>query len=549
MVYKIITMKKTILSLLIIVTGLSVFAQSNDQPKGRLSGNFNMEAWYYLKDSVIGTEVPPEKTLMNAYGNFRYEYGNFTAGLRFEGYLNTLQGFESGNDGTGIPYRFLSYKNKELQFTVGNFYDQFGNGLVLRAWEDKNLGYDNAFEGVHVKYNPYKGVYFKGLYGKQRVFFDLGDGIVRGMDAEFNINELLDSLISTNSRLVLGGSMVSKYQKDNNIQYNLPENVAAFAGRFNFQSGMFALKGEYAHKVNDPSADNDLIFKDGDALLLNATWSKGPFGMVLDGKWVDNMSFRSDYQAVDKNLLINYLPAITQNHTYALAAMYPYATQLTGEAGVQGEFYYRLKRKSLLGGKYGTLITLNYSRVHDIERETEGLVNDTLGYKDQFLAISDDLLYDDFNLKIERKFTKEFKAVLVAQHVTYNKQVIEGKGGIVYAKTGVLDLSYRLFRRHTLRFEQQLLLTDQDRGDWYSALLEYTISPHWFFSVMDQYNYGNEHKDLRVHYYTVSMGYNKGGNRIQLNFGKQREGIVCVGGVCRQVPSAYGAYITLSSTF
>lgn len=526
-----------------------IFAQQKDQPKGRLSGNFNIEAWYYLKDSVIGTEVPPEKTLMNSYANFRYDYGSFTAGMRFEGYLNTLQGFEKGNDGTGFPYKYLSYKNEELQFTVGNFYDQFGNGLVLRAWEDKNLGYDNAFEGVHVKYNPYQGVYFKGLYGRQRIYFDLGEGIVRGFDGEINFNEFFDTLKYAKTRFIIGGSVVSKYQKDENVQYNLPENVASFAGRFNFQRGMFTLKGEYAHKINDPSADNGMIYKDGEALLINSTWYKGSFGAMLSGKWVDNMSFRSDYQAVDKNLLINYLPAVTKNHTYALAAMYPYATQLTGEAGAQAEFYYRLKRKTALGGKYGTLLTLNYSRVHDIERETKGLENDTLGYKDQFLAISDELLYDDFNLKIERKFSRKFKAILIGQYVSYNQQVIEGKGGIVYAKTGVLDLSYRIKRRHTLRLEQQILMTEQDRGDWYSVMLEYTISPHWFFSVMDQYNYGNENKDLRVHYYTLSMGYNSGGNRVQLNFGKQREGIVCVGGVCRQVPSAYGAYVTLTSTF
>ncbi len=542
-------MRKILLLSLVLLIPLMALTQQKERPQGRLSGNFNVEAWYYLKDSVIDTEVPPEKTLMNSYANFRYEYGNFTAGMRFEAYLNTLQGFEKGNDGTGIPYRFLSYKNEELEFTVGNFYDQFGNGLVLRAWEDKNLGYDNAFEGVHVKYNPYKGVYLKGLYGKQRVYFDLGEGIVRGFDGEINFNQLFDTLKYAKTRFILGGSVVSKYQKDENVQYNLPENVASFAGRFNFQHGMFSLKGEYAHKINDPSADNGMIYKDGDALLLNSTWSKGTFGAMLSGKWVDNMSFRSDYQAVDKNLLINYLPAVTQNHIYALTAMYPYATQLTGEAGGQIELYYRLKRKTPLGGKYGTLITFNYSRVHDIERDVEGLENDTLGYKNKFLSISDDLLYDDFNIKIERKFSRKLKGTFIGQYVTYNMQFIEGKGGIVYAKTGVLDLSYRIKRRHSIRLEQQLLMTEQDRGDWYSVMLEYTISPHWFFSVMDQYNYGNEHKEMRVHYYTLSMGYNKGGNRVQLNFGKQREGIVCVGGVCRQVPSAYGAYVTLTSTF
>jgi hypothetical protein len=533
----------------ILCVPLMLSAQKDERPVGRLTGNFNLEAWYYFKDSVIGTEVPPEKTLMNSYANFRYDYGQFTAGIRYEGYLNTLQGFDRANDGAGIPYRYLNYKNDQVEFTVGNFYDQFGNGLILRAWEDKNIDYDNAFEGVQVKFNPANGVYWKGLYGKQRTYFELGEGIVRGIDGEINLNELFDTLSVSKSRIVLGGSFVSKFQKDENIQYNLPENVAAFAGRLSFQHGLFLLKGEYAHKINDPSADNNLIFKDGDALLVNASWSIGSFGGILGAKWVDNMSFRSDYRAVDKNLQINYLPSITQNHAYSLIAMYPYATQLTGEAGVQGELFYRLKRKTPLGGKYGTLISVGYSRINDIERKTEGLANDTLGYETDFLSVSDQLLYDDFNVKIERKFSRKFKAILMGQYLSYNKKYIEGKGGMVYAKAGVLDLSYKIKPRHTLKLEQQILVTEQDRGDWYSAMIEYTVSPHWFFSVMNQYNYGNSDKNMRVNYYTLSMGYNKSGNRIQLNFGKQREGVVCVGGVCRQVPSAYGAYLTLTSTF
>ena len=540
-------MNKLILffALLIPLAGVA----QNEEVRGRLSGNFNMEAWYYFKDTVIGTTVPPEKTLMNAYANFRYEYGNFTAGLRYEGYLNTLQGFEKNNDGSGIPYRFLSYKKEDLEFTVGNFYEQFGNGMVLRAWEDKNLGYDNAFEGINVKYKPYRGVYLKALYGKQRVYFDLGEGIVRGVDGEVNINELLDSLSDAKSRLVIGGSLVSKYQKDENVQYNLPENVAAYAVRANFQHGLYALKVEYARKINDPSADNGMIYKIGQALLVNTSWSVGSFGGMLSGKWVDNMSYRSDYRAVDKNLLINYLPSITQNHTYSLIAMYPYATQLVGEAGFQGELFYRFKKKTIVGGKYGTLIAFNYYPIHNIKRKTDGLENDTLGYADQFLSISDELLYDDFNIRIERKLSSKLKAILIGQSVSYNKQVIEGKGGMVYSKAAVLDLSYKLKPRHTVKLEQQLLFTEQDRGDWYSVMVEYTVSPHWFFSVMNQYNYGNDDKDMRVNYYTLSMGYNNSGTRVQLNFGKQREGVVCVGGVCRQVPSAYGAYVTLSTTF
>ena len=34
-----------------------------------------------------------------------------------------------------------------------------------------------------------------------------------------------------------------------------------------------------------------------------------------------------------------------------------------------------------------------------------------------------------------------------------------------------------------------------------------------------------------------------------LSYGKQREGIICVGGVCRQVPAANGFSVTITSSF
>ena len=77
--------------------------------------------------------------------------------------------------------------------------------------------------------------------------------------------------------------------------------------------------------------------------------------------------------------------------------------------------------------------------------------------------------------------------------------------------------------------------------------LEYSISPHWFFDVYDLYNYGNI--DEKVHYLNFATVYVKGSNRFQLSYGKQREGIMCVGGVCRQVPAANGIAISITSSF
>ena len=84
------------------------------------------------------------------------------------------------------------------------------------------------------------------------------------------------------------------------------------------------------------------------------------------------------------------------------------------------------------------------------------------------------------------------------------------------------------------------------------GMLEYTISPKWFFALSDQYNGGYTDVDGEhdaVHYLNFSCGYTKKANRFVLGYGKQREGIFCAGGVCRRVPSSNGLTLTITSSF
>ena len=82
--------------------------------------------------------------------------------------------------GNGIPYRFFTYAGEKLTFTVGHFYEQFGNGIILRTYEERGLGYDNVIDGIRVIYQVAPGFRLKGVIGQQRIFFDQGEGIVRG---------------------------------------------------------------------------------------------------------------------------------------------------------------------------------------------------------------------------------------------------------------------------------------------------------------------------------------------------------------------------------
>ena len=524
--------------------------------QGELHGNFQLDAQYYNSDSLIGAPEVPEKMLMRGYTNLNYRLGNFTAGVRYETYLNTLQGFDPRYEGNAFPYRYASYLANGLDITVGNFYEQFGNGLIFRSYEEWGLGWDNMMDGVRLKYSPAKGVYLKGIIGKQRNFMDYGPGIVRGADLEIFINEINDSLVNAKTQLIIGGSIVSKYQVDQDPIYVLPENVASFAGRFNLIHGNFALMGEYAYKINDPSTVNNFIYKPGECLLLSGTYSRRGLGIMVSAKRVDNMDYRSNRAATGSALAINYIPAITKIHTYNLSAYYPYATQPNGEMGLQAEILYKFKKGSAIGGKYGTSVALNYSSVSNIDRTA---INDTtaigesgtLGYESAFANVGEETYFTDFNVVITKKFSKKVKGIFTYMNLLYNKDAVQGLAGYgtIFADIAIADVTFKLKPKHALRIELQSLTTEHDYGNWAMGLIEYSLAPHWFVAAFNEYNYGNKNEEKRLNYYTFQAGYKNKGNSFTIGYGRQRDGIFCAGGVCRYVPASNGFSLAITSSF
>ncbi len=547
----------------------SVYAQGDKDP-GQIHGNVSITAQQYNPDTLINAVVPDAETAMNAFTNLLYTRGNFRAGVRYESYLNRLEGYPQEFSGSGIGYRYAGFTNDNIDITVGNFYDQFGNGLILRSYQEPTLGIDNAFDGVKVKVQPYKGVYLKGLYGKVRTAFDSriinSDGFVRGFDGEMNLNEMITKMEASKHRVTLGGSFVTKYQSDDDPDLVLPENVGSWAYRANYTVGGFGLMGEYAYKINDPSLDNGYIYKPGQAFLLSTQYSTKGFGIVLDYKYNDNMSYRINRDAKLANALIGFLPSLTRPHTYNLAAtLYPPAVQLNGEVAYQANVSYKFKRKSAIGGKYGMTVAVNYSVAYSLDSTlNHGSSNSRYGYESTFLKPGEETYFQDFNVEIKRKFSKKFKASLMYLNFLYNNHIMQGArdnegnevAGNIRSHIGIIDMSYKINRKHNIRAELQAMFVDKDatgelkhQGHWATGVLEYTYSPHWFVAVLDQYNFGNPDDVYKIHYLITSAGYINGANRIVLSYGKQRAGLFCVGGVCRTVPASNGFTLTLSSSF
>ncbi|MCF8424155.1 MAG: DUF6029 family protein [Bacteroidia bacterium] len=565
---------KLLFSFFIILVFNSSFAQIKDE-LGSIHGNFQIDAANYERDTIINADPGSEVFRYNAFGNINYQKGGFTAGVRYESYNPPLLGYLPGYKGSGVPYRFARYTHKDIDITVGNFYEQFGSGISLRAYENRGLLYDNALDGMRVIFTPKKGIILKGLVGKQRTYFSLSPGVVRGFDGEINLMDVFDSILGkSKTKIILGGSFVSKFQQDQNPTLVLPENVGNSAGRVTIIRGGFNFNAEYAYKINDPSYQNKYSYKPGHAIIASASYGMDGFSLMFSGKMLDNMSFRSDRDAQNTIDMINYQPDFSKFHTYSLMAYYPYATQPNGEVGGTGELQYKFKKGSLLGGKYGMDITINGSAYYGIDTIGIAAISDTLNnfkYSTNYGGVGEEY-YHDFNIEITKKLSKKLKFTVMYANQFLNQSIVQfntpdkEEHPDITSHIGVLDVIWRYKTGSAIRFETQGFFGSYDykehkyddngeknitnnTGSWASALIEWTPNTHWSITVADQYNYNNPVISKRVHYYFGMIGYTNGPTRVSLSYGRQRQGIFCAGGVCRFVPASSGLSISISSSF
>ena len=131
--------------------------------------------------------------------------------------------------------------------------------------------------------------------------------------------------------------------------------------------------------------------------------------------------------------------------------------------------------------------------------------------------------------------------------------------------TPYFDFLYKIDRKKAIRFESQYMMigddikadSKQDYGSWLFGLVEFTVAPHWTFTISDMYNIdpGKQSpsdatgEKLDVHYPRFDIYYTNKSNRFSLSYVKQVEGVVCSGGICRLEPAFSGVKMTVNSSF
>jgi len=553
-------MRKIILTFIIISLSLSTAIAQEEQKGVTLSGSIQSDVLLPQDDEKIGAKKTDD-FLTNTYIDLQLLSKHIDAGARLEYLEHPLPGFENDFKGWGLPNFWVKGKLGSNELTLGTVYEQFGSGFILRTYEERSLGIDNSLLGGRLVLKPTPGVVLKALSGRQRRYWDWNRALISGADAELSIDKWIPAMQTKGVHLMLGGSWVNKYENPSDkekvyVDYThyirYPKYVNSWDVRANLNSGPWSILVEYAQKTADPSFANGYIFKRGNVTMLSTSYSSKGLSVLLQTKRSENMSSKSK-DVVGTSSAINHLPAFTQDQTYALAALYPYATQLAdGEWAYQAELGYNFKRKTALGGKYGMNVKVNYSYVRSLPHDfIDGVKRTKLAgvtyvdYKSPFFKWGNDTHYQDLNIQLSRRLTRDFKMNVMYMNQRYNKTIIEGEGGMIHSDIFIADGMYQFARNTRLRCELQYLTTKQDQGDWAFGLLELSLAPHWMFTASDMWNCG----ETNLHYYQGLVTYNTGSHRIQAGYGRTRAGYNCSGGVCRYVPAQKGFTVSYNYNF
>jgi len=534
-----------------IVASDTVFVSGAIEHDGLLEWN---PKWHYGSNSYLDLSVHYQND------SNRCHFQELRANTRLELTQWPLPGFHPDFAGHGIGHLSLAATFDFGEITVGDVYAQFGSGYVLNLYEERSLGIDGSLRGAKFDLTPYRGLHLTLLGGKQRRWWDCyrdsawgwnyRQDALLGADLELHVDQWSPRMQEKNMSLTLGGSYVSKYDRFDSLYVsrddglylcNVPRWVGAGDVRLDWEYRGIDLLLEYAYKANDPYDIDQLSFRPGQALMASLSYSQKGLSVLAQVKRSEHMNFFSDRLVTGRNGLagrLNLMPMFCQQHTYALPALYSYATQYgLGEWAFQTELRYSWPRKTKMGGRYGTSLKLSASHIRGVAAEGSWAID----------TRTQGEYYTDINIELDKRLTRNWWLNAMFMYEAINLNVTEGEGGLVRSGIAVLESRVRVSDKVSMRGELQYLYSPHYDGQWIFALYELSLFSQLTLSGEWMYNIGHAPEATNEHFYTASATYTNGAHRLQLGYTKAQEGYHCSGGVCRYIPRQQG--LTLSYNF
>lgn len=534
-------MMKRILTSLIAVCGVVAASAQLPVAGGSLTGSLESNSIYYLDDSVLGDKKIPFGS--NDYLKLSYYNGRWSAGLQGDFYLPALYGYDDIRNAGAIDPTFalsqvfISYRGDNFEITAGDFFEQFGSGLAYRSFEDRQLGVNTATQGLRFTMNATENLSIKAFAGRPRLaVLGHASSFIGGADIYYNLSSALGwqetmlslegSYVARHESLNLEGSEIGGVNIFDAIGLDTPLTHIA-SGRANFGLGDWSAKGEFVFKSKDLSEAADFEAHSGMAALGEVSYAHGKFNIIAQGRMLKDMGTRLSLYDTSLGNALNYIPALTRQHTYALANLEPHQVNTHSELAAQADAYYSIRNKK---------DRRNFWRFHS---------NFSMAYNQEF----GNLTWMDFNVDVERQWNRNWKATFM--YSMQKRNPMKGYMDIIYTSNiFVADVTHKIDNKNSVRAELQYLYSNDYEGDWVAALVEYNLSPSWSFFVSDMYNHQRiETYNEKINYYSVGASYTYDRVRAQLSYGRNRAGMICSGGVCRYTPAYTGFNLLLSASF
>jgi len=497
------------------------------------------------------------KDYFEELGDVRLFVNDFIFGIRYE-YDDPI---EYGTGTKGISRRYVEFNKDNFLVRAGNFYELFGNGLVLNAFENRGLGFNTQFDGLKLNYkNNWKNVKLDATFVGGGMVYD--DYLVSGREETYSLRggNIKFSPIKLFS---FGGSYV--FAKGNIPSGNISTDITSelFEGDFAFNYKSISFQGSYANKKTI-TVPNSLYPQSktprGDGGYASLTYASGGLGVTADYK-----NYRFDLVTPDERSSTNPTkvlpfqnpPTCIKEHSSTLLSRYPHTPDFNDEVGFQVDAFYT-PVEDLTFNLNASLTSRHYDYM-DVDTTTLTRY-ERIDRNNSFLPSPENKYSPYWELFLETEYYYKqhwyFKAAVGRQYSVLYTIIDPASSDIVHTFTVPVMVKYDFAKIYSveLHAEQQWVYNSIriDKKKFNNEYLSLSVSRSPSLIVNGTIEFSNDEEDPsgKKMWGTGEITYKfSSANSVTFSFGSERGGLKCSSGICRYVNPFNGFRLMVINNF
>ncbi len=495
----------------------------------------------------------------------RVYLGDLTLGFR----VQVDKPREYGRDTVGLKEYYAEFRRDGLRARAGTFYNLVGRGMVMNTFESRPIGFDTQTEGVRV---DYEGERFKvGAWGGLLGYADIitparvEDYLLRGVSGE----------VRPVSEVGVGGSFLSASGRRSSI---------GFARNFDAYLRELYLKADYSGfraflNLADKRTIIDSSSRTRTTSPLEGYGFYGMLGYTSDafGITAELKDYRYDLlepleqqvgTRATRSLPFQNAPTLIPEHDKTLLARNPHTVDPSDELGFQlevllypgddltltflglgGSRHNSWRRVEVVDTATGATTT-TFQRINDSPNSFAQLSDATYSPYWEAYAHGEYELNDEVTLSaaIQRKDNSDFG---LGERFTATTGMLESVIDVTDRSNlhAILEVQ-RVFDSKKVAPAIDSLGIEAHDGRFFNALLtlEYARSPEWSVNVRAEMTTTDQEQEGRKVWPVVGGTYRIGNaHTVTLQYGAERGGVVCTGGVCRFINPFNGLRLSVVS--